>query len=171
MWRERKKSASARKKHVLSSFDRFYPLQSHDRECISSSAVKRGTAGKLRTLPVQSILVLRIRRFPRDRSSSPVERLRARMAPTPMRGVKEKIYRGTLLRDRETKNETERSTVPRSSTRRGQMGIPTADLRPLPPPTFPNDVYTDVKFHVASVQVGTFAAYISPMYGCAGLRT
>jgi hypothetical protein len=33
------------------SNDRSYPLQSHDRECISSSGVKRGTAGKLRTPP------------------------------------------------------------------------------------------------------------------------
>ena len=82
----KKNLTSARKKHVLSSYDRFYPLQSHDRECISSSAMKHGTAGKLRTLPVQSIFVLRIRRFLRDRSSSPVERLR----PTPMCDVKEK---------------------------------------------------------------------------------
>jgi len=47
-----------------------------------------------------------------------------------------------------------------------------ANLRP-PLPTFQTTfVYTDVKFHVARVQtrVGTFA-YISLMYGRAGLRT
>lgn len=61
--KKKKRQTTARKKRFSrGSTDRFYPLQSHDREYISSSAVKRGTAGKLRTPPVQSIFVLRIRR-------------------------------------------------------------------------------------------------------------
>lgn len=79
---------------MFSSYDRFYPLQSRDRECISSSAVKRGTAGKLRTPPVQSIFVLRI-----SRGRATVHHRRSNdygLAPMPTCGVKEKTA-GTLL--------------------------------------------------------------------------
>lgn len=97
--RGRKKKDGKKKKHfhgrnVLLVYDRFYPLQSRDRECISSSAVKRGTAGKLRTLPIQSIFVLRI-----SRARATVHHHRSNdygLAPTSTCGVKEKAAR-TLL--------------------------------------------------------------------------
>lgn len=41
--KEKKKACT---KETFSRYDRFYPLQSHDRECISSSAVKRRDSRK-----------------------------------------------------------------------------------------------------------------------------